>query len=62
MRHQSLAVLVVGMIILGSLLLAAGTGVSSTLPTGFTLLWSQGLLATGFSLGIWLVLEFDLRR
>lgn len=61
MRRQSLAVLSVGTMISGSLLLAAGANVSSTLPTGFTLLWSQSLLLSGLGLGIWLVLEFVLR-
>jgi ubiquinone biosynthesis protein len=60
-RRQSLAVLSVGTMISGSLLLAAGTNAASTLPTGFTLLWSQGLLISGVSLGVWLVLEFMLR-
>lgn len=61
MRRQSLTILSVGSMISGSLLLAAGANVSSTLPLGFTLLWSQGLLVSGVSLGIWLVLEFVLR-
>jgi hypothetical protein len=42
----------------GSLLLASGSNASSNLYPGFTLLWSQGLLASGVILSVWLVLEF----
>lgn len=60
MRRLSLAVIAVGTMLSGSQLLAAGSGNSFTLP-GFTLLWSQGLLVAGFTLGVWLVVEFILK-
>jgi predicted unusual protein kinase regulating ubiquinone biosynthesis (AarF/ABC1/UbiB family) len=61
MRRLSLAVIAVGTMLSGSQLLAAGSSVSSTLPPGFTLLWSQGLLIAGFTLGVWLIVEFTLK-
>lgn len=61
MRRQTLALVSGGTMISGSLLLAAGSSASSTLPAGFTLLWSQGLLGAGITLGAWVVLEFILR-
>ncbi len=61
MRRQTLALISGGTMISGALLLAAGSNISSNLPAGFTLLWSQGLLITGFTLGIWLIVEFILK-
>lgn len=61
MRRMSLSVLAIGTMVSGSLLLAAGSSASSTLPIGFTLIWSQGLLLSGVSLTFWLILEFILR-
>jgi len=61
MRRQTLALVSGGTMISGALLLAAGSSAASTLPAGFTLLWSQGLLGAGLTLGAWVVLEFILR-
>ncbi|MEC4819701.1 MAG: AarF/ABC1/UbiB kinase family protein [Scytonema sp. PMC 1069.18] len=58
MRRLSLAILGVGSMLSGSLLLASGSNASSNLYPGFTLLWSQGLLTSGVVLSVWLVLEF----
>jgi predicted unusual protein kinase regulating ubiquinone biosynthesis (AarF/ABC1/UbiB family) len=61
MRRLSLALISVGSVVSGSMLLSAGSNASSTLSPGFTLLWSQGLLGAGISLGVWLMLEFVLK-
>ncbi len=61
MRRLSLAVISVGSMISGSMLLASGSQAASDLPLQFTLVWSQGLLAAGILLGFWLAIEFILR-
>lgn len=57
-RRQTLAVISVGMMLSGALLLAARSSAASTLSLGITLVWSQGLLAAGLLLGLWIIGEF----
>jgi len=58
MRRLSLAVISVGAMIAGALLLAVEANGSSTLSPVVILFWSQGLLLAGVGLGIWLVVGF----
>jgi ubiquinone biosynthesis protein len=60
-RRQTLAIMSVGMILSGSLLLAARSTAASTLTLGVTLVWSQALLAIGLFLGLWIIGEFILK-
>lgn len=60
-RRQTLSILSVGMMLSGSLLLAAHSTAASTFSPGFTLVWSQTLLGAGLSLGLWLLGEFFLK-
>ncbi|NDJ19354.1 ABC1 kinase family protein [Myxacorys almedinensis] len=53
-RRISLALIGVGSMVSGSLLATAGLAD----PSGATLLWSQGLLGVGITLGAWLVMEY----
>lgn len=57
-RRLTLAILAVGFMLSGSLLIATGANESSLLYEGVTLLWSQGLLGAGVIISIWLVLEY----
>lgn len=58
MRRLSLAVIAVGAMIAGALLLIAEANGTSDLPPAAILAWSQGLLAVGAGLGVWLVVGF----
>jgi predicted unusual protein kinase regulating ubiquinone biosynthesis (AarF/ABC1/UbiB family) len=60
-RRQTLAILSVGMMLAGSLLLANHAPEAATLSPEFSLLWSQALLAIGLGLGLWVMGEFVLR-
>jgi ubiquinone biosynthesis protein len=60
-RRLTLAILSVGMILSGALLLAANAPEASTFTPGFTLVWSQTLLGAGVGLALWIVGEFVLR-
>jgi ubiquinone biosynthesis protein len=57
-RRLGLAILAVGAMLSGSMLLAAGDRVNSTLSVNLTLIWSEAVLVAGLALGIWLLVEY----
>jgi ubiquinone biosynthesis protein len=57
-RRLGLAMLAVGAMISGSMLLSAGTNVNTTLAPNLTLIWSEAVLVAGLALGIWLLVEY----
>ncbi len=59
-KRLTVAVLAVGCMVSGALLAIATT--NATGSSAFSPLWSEGFLATGGLLGLWLLLEFTLRR
>lgn len=52
MRRLSLAIISVGAMLAGDILLAVAPNGSSIVPSTVILLWSQGLLVAGVALGI----------
>ncbi|AFY70702.1 ABC-1 domain-containing protein [Thalassoporum mexicanum PCC 7367] len=57
-RRLGLAMLAVGGMLSGSMLLAAGDRVNSTLSPNLSLIWSEAVLVAGLALGIWLLVEY----
>lgn len=60
-RRQTLTLMAIGTLLSGSVLLASGPNLTANLSPQIALFWSQGLLAGGTLLAIWIVLEFILR-